>query len=43
MESPAYAAPDLPELRAALKADLDHEIDHPDSVTNLFRRLLGDS
>ncbi|WP_256934984.1 fumarylacetoacetate hydrolase family protein, partial [Microbacterium sp. BF1] len=28
MESPAYAAPDLPELRAALKADLDHEIDH---------------
>lgn len=43
MESPAYAAPDLPELRAVLKADLDHEIDHPDSVTNLFRRLLGDS
>lgn len=43
MESPAYAAPDLPELRAALKADLDHEIDHLDSVTNLFRRLLGDS
>lgn len=43
MESPAYAAPDLPELRAALKADLDHEIDHPDSVTNLFRRLLEDS
>ncbi len=43
MESPAYAAPDLPELRAALKADLDHEIDDPDSVTNLFRRLVEDS
>jgi|SRR5690625_78570 len=43
MENPAYAAPDLPDLRAALKTDLDHEIDNPESVTNLFRGLLEDS
>lgn len=43
MENPAYAAPDLPDLRTALKADLDHEIDNPESVTNLFRGLLEDS
>jgi DNA-binding ferritin-like protein len=43
MESPAYAAPDLPDLRGALKVDLDHEIDHPESVTNVFRALLDDS
>ncbi|WP_217702957.1 AlbA family DNA-binding domain-containing protein [Microbacterium tenebrionis] len=43
MENPAYAAPDLPDLRAALKADLDHEIDNPESATNLFRGLLENS
>ena len=43
MENPAYAAPDLPDLRTALKADLDHEIDNPESATNLFRGLLEDS
>lgn len=43
MENPAYAAPDLPDLRAALKTDLDHEIDNPESATNLFRGLLEDS
>lgn len=39
MEQPAYAAPDLPALRAALRTDLDHEIDNPDSMTNRFSQL----
>lgn len=43
LENPAYAAPDLPDLRAALKTDLDHELDDPDSVTNHFSRLLDES
>ncbi len=40
MESPAYAAPDLPDLRAAIQADIDAEIDDPDSATNQFRAQL---
>jgi hypothetical protein len=40
MESPAYAAPDLPDLRAAIQADIDTEVDDPDSATNQFRALL---
>jgi hypothetical protein len=40
MEKPAYAGPDLPDLRAALKADLDHEVDHPESLTNRFKEWL---
>lgn len=43
MENPAYAAPNLPDLRAALKTNLDHEIDNPESATNQFRGLLKDS
>lgn len=43
MEQPAYAGPDLPDLRAALKADLDHELDDPESVTNRFSELIKDS
>lgn len=39
---PAYSGPELPELRAALKADLDHELDDPESVTNRFSELLED-
>ena len=42
LESPAYAAPDLPDLRAAIQADIDHEVDDPESVTNQFRALLED-
>ncbi|NHI20603.1 hypothetical protein H9L10_07625 [Phycicoccus endophyticus] len=42
MEEPAYAAPDLPDLRSALKEDLDHELDDPDSITSRFSALLGD-
>jgi exonuclease VII large subunit len=42
LERPAYAAPDLPDLRSALKADLDHEVDDPESVTNQFSALVTD-
>jgi DNA-binding ferritin-like protein len=42
LKSPAYAAPDLPDLRAAIQADIDHEVDDPESVTNQFRALLED-
>ncbi len=28
MEKPAYAAPDLPDLRAAIRAYIDTEVDH---------------
>lgn len=42
LESPAYAAPDLPDLRAAIQADIDHEVDDPESATNRFRALLDD-
>lgn len=42
MAQPAYAAPDLPDLRRALKFDLDHEIDDPASVTNQFSALVQD-
>jgi hypothetical protein len=40
MENPTYAAPDLPDLRAAIQADVKAEIDDPDSATNKFRDLL---
>ena len=43
MENPAYAGPELPELRGALKADLDHELNDQESVTNQFSGLLEDS
>lgn len=43
MESPAYAGPELPDLRTALKTDLDHEIDDPGSATNQFKALLGEA
>lgn len=39
-KSPAYAAPDLPDLRAAIQADIDTEVDDPDSATNQFHALL---
>lgn len=42
LNSPAYAAPDLPDLRAAIQADIDHEVDDPESMTNQFRALLND-
>jgi hypothetical protein len=43
MEKPAYAPPDLPNLRAALKADLDHELDDSGSLTSQFSALLDES
>ncbi|WP_235734467.1 AlbA family DNA-binding domain-containing protein [Nocardioides alcanivorans] len=42
MEQPAYPGPDLPDLRTALRADLDHEIHHPESETNRFSRLVSE-
>lgn len=42
MESPQYGSPDLPDLRAALQANIDHEVDDPESVTNQFRALVDD-
>jgi hypothetical protein len=42
MESPKYGSPDLPDLRAAIQADIDHEVDDPESATNRFRALLSD-
>jgi hypothetical protein len=42
LRSPAYAAPDLPDLRMLIQADIDHEVDDPGSVTNQFRALLDD-
>ena len=42
MAQPAYAAPDLPDLRRALKEDLDHELDDPESTTNQFSALVKD-
>lgn len=40
--SPSYAAPHLPGLRAALRADLDHELDDPQSVTREFLELIDE-
>jgi DNA-binding ferritin-like protein len=42
MERPAYAAPDLPDLRSAIQADIDHEVDDPESITNQFKALLDE-
>ncbi|WP_426724916.1 AlbA family DNA-binding domain-containing protein [Curtobacterium flaccumfaciens] len=42
LSSPSYAAPDLPGLRAALRADLDRELDDPKSATRTFEALLKD-
>jgi len=38
--SPSYGAPELPDLRAALKADIDHELEDPESPTREFEALL---
>lgn len=38
--TPAYAPPDLPDLRSALHANLDHEADDPESITRRFERLM---
>ncbi|MEU4321257.1 hypothetical protein AB0F85_25155 [Nocardia fluminea] len=36
MDSPAYQAPELPDLRTELRGDLDAVLDDPDSLTNQF-------
>jgi hypothetical protein len=41
--SPSYAAPELPDLRAALKTDFDHELDDPESMAHKFEALMKDS
>ena len=38
--SPAYSPPDLPDLRAELRADFDRALDDPNSETQKFARLL---
>lgn len=43
MSNPSYSAPELPRLRAALQADLDHELDDPGSATRQFQDLLEKS
>jgi len=40
MAQPAYAAPELPDLRRALKDDLNRELDDPESMTNQFGALV---
>jgi hypothetical protein len=40
MSNPIYASPELPDLRAALKADFDNELDDPQSVTRRFEALM---
>lgn len=40
LKNPVYAGPDLPDLRTAIQADFDHEVDDPESATNRFRALL---
>lgn len=40
--SPTYAAPELPDLRAALREDIDHELDDPLSATRTFEALLDE-
>jgi hypothetical protein len=40
--SPSYAAPELPDLRAALREDIDHELDDPLSATRTFEALLNE-
>ncbi|WP_410792324.1 helix-turn-helix domain-containing protein [Kribbella sp. C-35] len=37
---PAYGAPDLPNLRAEMKADIDKALDDPESLTRRFVDLL---
>jgi hypothetical protein len=38
--NPTYTAPELPDLRAALKTDFDYELDDPQSVTRRFKALI---
>ncbi|SDK54999.1 hypothetical protein SAMN05428985_104461 [Nocardioides sp. YR527] len=42
MERPQYGPPSLPDLHAAIRADIDHEVDDSDSVTNQFRALIDE-
>lgn len=37
---PSYAAPELPNLRAELQADVDAALDHEDSLVNRYRMTL---
>lgn len=42
LQSPSYGAPELPDIRAALRDDIDHELDDPASVTRTFEALLSE-
>lgn len=39
-KEPVYQAPDLPDLRAEMRADLDYALSAPDSETNRFQTLI---
>lgn len=40
LDAPGYLAPELPDLRAELRADFDKALEDENSATNGFRRLL---
>jgi len=40
LEAPGYQAPELPDLRAELRADLDTAMDDPNSLTRQFKAQL---
>lgn len=40
LDAPGYLAPELPDLRAELRADLNKALHDDSSATNRFRRLL---
>lgn len=40
MGDPVYSAPDLPDLRAEMHADIDEALDNPNSKTRLFARIV---
>lgn len=40
LETPVYQAPELPDLRAELRADIDETLDDPTSLTRQFRDLI---
>lgn len=42
LANPVYRAPDLPDLRSELRADLDKAIEDPKSLTNQFREWITD-
>lgn len=42
LDDPAYRAPELPDMRAEIRADLDRSLDDRTSMTSRFKALLAD-